>query len=277
MIKNNNFNESKIINKQVLIGFLVISITLLLGYTIETIKGSRTITYLLTFSLLLLFPIIVVCILYKKNPTNKIIRHIFSSAFSLFYIFLIFTDTTNLAFLFALPVLTVFTLYKDWKFSLKIGIGTTLVNCIYVIYNALHTTITALDIANYEIQIACVVLTSAFMVIASKTINDIFEQKLSVIKEQNAKQNLILNNTMTIASKISDDITNITAEAKSMEKQSLVSKNAMEEISTGTNEVVSNIQSQLEMGSNINTLISDAKDLANNIKDKFQSTKINTD
>ena len=277
MINNNNFSEAKIINKRVLLGFLTISLTLFLSFIIETLKDSRTITYLAVFSFLLFSPFIISCILYKKNSANKMIKHIIACGFGVFYIFSIFTAFSPLTFLFALPMLTVLTLYKDWRFSLRIGIGTTLINCISVIYSILHTTITALDIANYEIQIACVVLTATFMVIASKTINDIFEQKLSIIKEQSVKQNLILNNTMTIASKISEDIKNIATEAKSMEKQSLVSKNAMEEISTGTNEVVCNIQDQLEMSSNINSLITDATDLAINIKDKFQSTKINTD
>jgi len=277
MIKNDDFSEAEIITKRVLLGFSTISTTLFLAFMLEFFRGTKSLTYILIFDILLLSPLLLSYIVYKKNHESKIIRGIISFGFGLFYTFCLFSSNNAFTFVFLLPMLTVLTLYKDWKYSVKIGITATILNCTYVIHKILNTVPTTLDISNYEIQIACIVLTSIFMTIASKTISEIFDQKLSVINEQNSKQKLVLDNTIAITSRISDHIKKITAEAKSMEKQSLVSKNAMEEISTGTNEVVSNIQSQLEMSSNINNLIVNATDLANNINDKFESTKTNTD
>ena len=130
--------EKSLINKVAILCHTVIVIVLMLAYALEVFKGSRTIGYYAVFSILAAVPVIIEWILYKNNPSQKIIQHILGFGYSAFYIFVIFTTTDLTAFTYAIPMYLIIMLYSDVRYCIAISSGGFIVNLIYTIIQAVN-------------------------------------------------------------------------------------------------------------------------------------------
>lgn len=63
--------EKMKVNKSLLIGWAVLVVVLLLAYTVEFIKGERTLIYYIVFILLDIVPFIVTFLLYRQNNESS--------------------------------------------------------------------------------------------------------------------------------------------------------------------------------------------------------------
>ena len=70
------YSEKAYINHMTILGHTIIVTVLFLAYTLELIKGSRTIGYYTVFSLLAVVPVIAEYVIYQKQPESSFIRHV---------------------------------------------------------------------------------------------------------------------------------------------------------------------------------------------------------
>lgn len=64
------YSEKAYINHMTILGHTIIVTVLFLAYTLELIKGSRTIGYYTVFSLLAVVPVIAEYVIYQKQPES---------------------------------------------------------------------------------------------------------------------------------------------------------------------------------------------------------------
>lgn len=269
-------NEKNIINKQVMLSYEIIGIVLSISYVLEVVRGNRTLEYMAVILALLWVPIIGGILSFKKNSETDNVQHWIALGYGLFYTVTLFTSTSNIAFAFVVPMLAVITIFRNWKYCLEVGLAAVFVNIAYVIYCIVKVGATASVLADYEIQIASVLLTTIFISLAAKTISDIFNAKMKMIANEKDAQEAVLKQIVTATNNLFEQIEKIHNESKAMEEQSLQTKTAIDDIASGTLEVANNVQTQLSMSQNITKLTTATNDLVEDIRDRFVGTKENT-
>lgn len=153
-------------------------------------------------ALLAAVPVIAEFLLYKRNPASRVIKHVVGCTYALFYVIIVATTTNEFAFVYAMPMFVVVTLYSDFWYSMALGIGAVLVNLIFVFINHPNG-ITVEETAKVEIQIAVILLVGVYSAFSSKILKSISEQKMQALdKEKEGIRNLL-----ETVMRISEDMT----------------------------------------------------------------------
>lgn len=168
---------NKLINKNTLSCWIIISTILLGAYLVEVIKGTRTVTYILFFALFTIVPIFVTYLFYKKTDKKNLnMKYFFVIGYMFFYTFSLFTAKTNLIYTYIFPMASVLVAYCDSKLifqmfsyiifinSVKIGIQSIPSASFFLENSATNPNMI------YEIQIAGLVLTGLFLSKSCKVI-----------------------------------------------------------------------------------------------------------
>lgn len=166
----NQFSEKTYINKIAIIGHASISAVLVLAYAAELAKKARTLGYYLFFVLLCLLPVIIEYILYRRKKENPSIPIVMCVSYSIMYLFTLFTTHSTFAYTYMFPLFMVIILYMDMRMCLGIFLVTLLGNIGFVAYRAITVGYEASQIADVEIQIASILLTGIFMIVAGKAV-----------------------------------------------------------------------------------------------------------
>lgn len=213
---------------------------------------------------------------YRYNDETTKIKHIVPIGYGIFYTFTLFTAKSSIAFVYALPLMTAITLYKDTKYCFKVGTAATLVNIAYVVKCLSTGAVDQAKIDDYEIVVTCLALVTTFMTLTVKTINEIFESKMTLLQEEQSKMQQILDQVISVKDSIRGQMNELHEEALVMEEKSNKSSSAVEQIANGTGDVTENIQNQLQMSNTINELTQETGALVETMRERFHSTKDNT-
>lgn len=194
------------INKNLMMGWLVIVAVLFVAYCGEVLKGERTIRYLIAFMLATALPAFGCLYMYRKEPDKATLRYYIVVGYFVMYLFSILTGSTSMVFSYILPLLSLLVLYHQPKLIVITGIASLIVNGISIavkIYNG-QMTLTASKDA--EIQIALLVLCFGGSFLATRLYDEITEQNkayLKMLDEKNKQiQKMTLQTIATIANTI---------------------------------------------------------------------------
>ncbi|MDR2889521.1 MAG: methyl-accepting chemotaxis protein [Lachnospiraceae bacterium] len=151
------FKESG--NKKARSVWLVLSIVLTGAYALEVIKGLRDLNYFMIFLLMCWVPFFVgMAVLKIKGTGADAYRYIAALGFGIFYTFILVTTTSHLAFVYILPMSSMFILYKNRNFILMCGVGQVILVALSIVIRMMSGQNTANDITQYEIQVAATLL-----------------------------------------------------------------------------------------------------------------------
>lgn len=172
-----NIKYNKMVNKNTLSCWTIISIVLILSYILEIFKGLRTIQYVVFFSAMTIIPLIITFIINKiQNGIDTNIRYFMVVGYLIFYTFAIITSNNILTFVYIFPMIFILSAYCDKKLIIYTHIYVILINVLLVIYKLVILKEIIIKIENrqlitfYEIQIACILLSSLFIYKTSKLI-----------------------------------------------------------------------------------------------------------
>ncbi len=259
------WNEKQTVNKVVLQCYGTLIAVLFLAYLAEAVKGNRTLGYIALFDLFLLGPFVVTCFAYRKNKENLNLRHYVGLGYGVLYLFVLMTSITKISFVYVIPIIFVLTLYRDWKYILRIGCLAVAVNIIYMIYYLKKISNTAADITEFEIVIAALALISAFAVITTQLLLEINRRSLAVLEEKEKTQSSVYQNVMEIADHLYENSSSISEQSKHVGESATATKTSIEDIVSGTAETAENIQRQMEMTEGIRGLIENMTELSNQV------------
>ena len=267
------FSEKQLVNQRFLVCYGSVIGILLLAYIGEYIKGNRTPGYLAVFCTIMMIPFLACMILYfVKNKESAAIKYIGMGGYLILYAYAMFTSDSIIAFVYILPMLTAITLFQNGKFSLGAGSLSVAINVFYIVEEVGNGRADSSSIINYEIALAAVLLVDVFCIVSSRNLERISNFKMVQISEEKEHTGEILENMTSTTGELIEKITAIDAQSKDMESQGENSKNAIEEIVTGANDLAQTIQKQLEMTENIGVQTDNAVQISDRISEKFQTT-----
>lgn len=266
------WSEKGYVNRAALCCHMVIIVVLLAAYMVEVLKGSRTTGYYALFAVMALIPIVAEWIIYTKNKSSEVIRHIMGFGYSALYIFVIFTTNSKTAFVYAIPMFFVITLYSDVKYCASICIGGFLCNVLDIVYKSKTIGYDATEIADVEIRLALMALVGIYVVVATVVLKKVNDAKLEQIAEEKEKTTDLLDSIMRTSGSM---ISNIEKAAERMERlgESVGEiSNSMEEVSAGSNATAESVKLQMHNTQQIQQHIEKVQNASGDIGEKLQDT-----
>ncbi len=266
-------NEKTKVNKALLTGWGVVNLILFLAYLLEFLKGARTFGYLVIFLLIAAIPYVAGVILYRIDQESGKLRYIVAYGYVLFYIFVLLTSDTILVFTYVLPILSLLMLCNDVNLLVGFAITSVIGNVISIVYNITKSESVSADImADYEIQIAAILLCMVLTIVATKVSAQINQFKINQLKEREDKQNEMLHAIQEVAQNISIHTHEITGSMGQITASAVTTTSSMQEVASSSAQTAESIQEQLEKTSQIQEHIETAVTIASGIMDLTQKT-----
>ena len=114
-----------------------------------------------------------------------------------------------------------------------------------MIYLVVSGRLQAQDITNAEIIFACLILTSVFAVMTAKKIGLINNANIVKAQEEKEQSEVLLKNTLAVAASITENIGNVVTETESLKDAIEQTRIAMDDLSSGANEVAEAMEEQM--------------------------------
>lgn len=194
------------INRSLVYGWMLIVVILFISYTLEVVKGERTLSYLLVFSLVTVAPALLILILYLRQPDRYRLRYEIVIGYFIMYIFVMITGSTTLVFCYILPMLSLLVLYHQPRIILYTGIASMLLNIISITMRVNRGEITSHNSKEVEIQLALLFLCFLGSFLATRLYDEIHkknEEYTTMLTERNDEiQRMTMQTIMTIANTI---------------------------------------------------------------------------
>ena len=194
----------KRLNRSMVIGWLLITLILLVTYTVEVIKGGRDIPYLLFFIAVTVLPALVDLLLYLKKPDMKNLCYYVVIGYFVMYVFVLITGKSILVCTYILPMLSLLVLYHRPKLILGTGVLSLIANIVVIpkFYDPEYND----GMGNsdvIEMQLGLIILSFVGSFIAARIYDRITKKNdeyLERLNEQNEKiQNMTVQTITTVA------------------------------------------------------------------------------
>lgn len=273
MEKDSVFDGASAMNRVAVACHFVIVAVLELAYLMEVVKGSRTVVYYLVFSLVAIMPVAIEFVLYRKEPDNLRLRHVIGIAYCLFYLFVVFTTVNVIAFTYIIPICLVLVLYSDVRLCAWVSGAGLAINIVFLAWQGVTGGILAEDLATYEIRVALLALVAVFLCLSTKTLAKINASKLQELDREKENVAALLDKVMRISGQMSEGILDVAEQMKQLGEAVSETRNAMQEVSTGTNETAQSIQNQLGKTEEIQNHIGQMADVMGTITQRMAETK----
>lgn len=262
-------------NMTAIIGVSIMDIVLALAYVLEVVKGARDIVSYGIIASLCILPIILAIVIYLKSPASRVIRYIYAGGFALLYAYIMLTSTSALTFCYILVIYSVLMVYEDFTLNLGLGVFGFLVNIVDIILTAVTTGLSAEQITNAEITIACIVLNCFFAVLALRKVSTIGAANARKADAQREQSEKLLQTTLAVAATITDNIEVAVGETERLNAAMNVTQESMEMLTAGTNDTVEAITAQQQSTSQINDYIREVETATNQIVQQLENTESN--
>jgi len=258
-------NAEKSRNKSALIAVCILNIVLAAAYFLEVVKGSQTLFQYLPTLALCVVPTIISIIVYCVNKSSKLLRYVSVIGFAALYTYILFTTTSELCFCYMIVFFVVVIIYSDIKFSIALGIYSVLINVLVIVRNAVTVGLSEEEIANAEIVIACLLLTSIFSVISVAKIAMINKANMNKSLDEKDQTKVLLDKTLEAANSINKNILEACVEADVLKDSIDATQHAMENLTEGTNDAAIAISNQQKSTEEINKYVLEVEGSTNRI------------
>ena len=267
------YSEKAYINHMTILGHTIIVTVLFLAYTLELIKGSRTIGYYTVFSLLAVVPVIAEYVIYQKQPESSFIRHVIGIGYSVLYLFAIFTTHSVTPFVYAFPMFMVIILFMDVRFCILICVGAILGNVAYIAYYAVSIGYHAEEIPDLEIRVAALLLTGIFMVMSTVAVKKVNGEKLKIMEQQAQENATLLENVLGTSNSMVSGIGEVVEKMKHMGESVTHIRESMNQVSAGSTETAESVMAQMLRTEQIQQHIVNVKESTAGIEQNMAETE----
>ncbi|MGN1146846.1 MAG: methyl-accepting chemotaxis protein [Lachnospiraceae bacterium] len=266
-----NLSDVARVNKTAILCHGIIDSVITLAYLVEVIKGSRSIPYFLLIALLAMAPIAVEAVLYRKNSDATAIKHVMAWCYVLLYAVAVFTTNSLLPFTYILPMLAVVTLYSDPGYCLRLSASAFLVNVADVVYKAITVGFASEELPDVEIRLLLTLLVSIFVVLSTRVLKQINENKRQQLEAEKEKIERLLQEVMRLSGELSEGIEQVDEHMSVLDTSTEKMGSAMEEVNAGTMETAESVQNQLLRTEEIQKLIDEVRDASEHIMEGMET------
>lgn len=240
----NKTNADASRNKTALLGVTIMNLVICVAYVVEVVKGARSIGSFAILAATCIVPIIAAVAFFLRKKDAFPIRLILGFGFLLFYGYIMFTTKTDMPFCYVLVAVSIFIVYADHKFSIMIGSVAFAINLGVLIKKIVTTGLTAEQLTNTEIMLACVLLCCLFSVLATKKITEIGQAGTYKADSEKEQSDKLLETTLAVATTITESIEEAVGETESLNQAIGATQQSMEDLSSGTNDTMEAIMEQ---------------------------------
>lgn len=265
-------NETGYINKVAIGGHITLDTVLLISYLVEFLKGSRTLSYFLIVAAFMIIPVVVELVIYFKKKDAVCIRHILAVAYGLFYLFAMFTTNSVTTFVFILPFFVLLTVYSDLQYGMTIAFCGIFSNIAWVIWQALTVGIPSNEMPDVEIRLACMIISSVFLYVSTKTVKKINDNKIHLVEAQQEKNQILVDHIVKTSGNMVDEIHEASDKMGILADSMTKIHDSMDEVSKGSNETAQAVQMQLQRTEQIQDRIARVKDATGGIEESAKNT-----
>ncbi len=265
-------NADRSRNKTAMIGIIIMNLILVVAYLLEVLKGARTIGSYIAITAFAILPSILTIIIYLKAPGARLIRYIMGTGFLILYGNIMFTTINDMPFCYIIVVLSILIVYVDVQLSVGMGLIALLINIGVIVRRAVTVGLTAENITNAEIIIACIVLVCLFSVLAIKKVEEIDKANIDKADIEKEQADKLLQTTLSVAGSITENIVIATEEAGQLSEAISSTQQAMEELTKGTNDAADAIGEQQQSTDKINEHIHQVEDATATIVEELGKT-----
>lgn len=194
------------LNKNLIFGYALIALVLVIGYSVEILKHTREVEYLILFSLFALIPLAVCIFIYRLFPGDSRFHYWVLFCYFSTYMIALFMGKSGLEFTYILPILALLMLYHCPNLILYTGVATMIVNMIQTIIRFAHGEINIINSRNVEIQYLLLILCFTGSYVSSfmyQKVHNKNEEYTKALDERNQQiQDMTLQTIETIANTI---------------------------------------------------------------------------
>ena len=259
-------------NSKVLLINSLLSLFLIVGYIVELIKGLRTPVYVILFTVLVIIPITVAFIVYKRNKESSRIKYITLIGYFIAYLFVMFSTDRTLVYVYLFPIILMYFLYFDIKLMVTSCSVVFITNLVRIVLSIVNGHNEASLITDYTIQFASVVLFSVSLVLATKLSNTYNEENVNSTKIEKDKQEAILKDVLKSASILDSNSKEVYRIVGELASSTETVNTSVGEIAMGISNTAENIQNQSEMTGTIQDIIINTSDLSKKMDELSQQS-----
>ena len=251
-MEHNEEFYAKSSNKKAMAVWIVIGIVLTIAYTIEVIKGSRTVPYYFTFLAFCWIPFIIGLIILKiKGAGTWLYKYIIAIGYGAFYTFVLMTTNTTLTVMYILPVVSMLTLYKNRNLIIQCGIVNIFILAAYIVKCVMSGMTAPNNITDYEIQVAVIILCYMGYILSINHLNFVDGSMLSSIKDNLARVVTTVEQVKVASTTVVDGVTVVRELSEENREGANNVVQSMEELA-GKNEILNQkVDSTMDMTQNI--------------------------
>ena len=270
--KNGKLVEKQYINKAAITCHFIVEAVLAVAYLAEFLKGARTIGYFAILFSIIVFTSAPEILVYRKNPESGKIRHFLGFGYGILYLFAMFTSDNSLTFVYVFTIYMVITLFSDVRYCVNVSLCGVGANIVDIAYRALTVGYTKEQLAEVEIRIGSTILISAFLIISTYVLQRVNQAKLKEIQTEKEKTSELLESVMNISSQMIENVEQASGKMQVLGESVDGIKNAMQEVSAGSNETAESMQLQLSGTEQIQNQIGKVKAAAEDITKRLHET-----
>jgi len=264
--------DKALINIICISAYLMLCITVIIYKLIQVMLGMSGVIYLGMFALLLLVPLALACIAYRKEKASGMIKHFLGTGYAIFFVFAVFTETAPYTFTYIFPMLFICMAYSDLYYSLRCAFGGAIVMLIHMFYVEFNQEVVVIGTYDRVLIVVILALASFFIVSVSYLLMQINQRKVDIIEDEKEKASKILGQIIDISRTVTEAIEQVSREVEALETSTIETASAMEEVSEGTVSIVEAIQTQSVKTEEIKENVKHIDDTAEHISTNMHQT-----
>ena len=261
-------SENERINLLVFIFATLMDAFFVVGYLQDASVGNISWTYAIVVVAVVAVGLLINAVLYIRNHGSVALRHAVMVGYGVLYAVIMYGANSDLVFIAAFPMASIFILYFDFAFILRSSIGLIVINVAYVVRCVVNGKMNSgIDITTSTLilQLATVVLTMVVVCAITKLAAQLNSEKVSALTNQQ-KSETLLEEILHISKQVKENSSTAASLMEELQQSTVSTANALDEISTGNSSNAESIEQQTVMTSQIQEMITKTSNRSQGMK-----------
>ena len=252
-------SENERINLLVFIFATLMDAFFVVGYLQDASVGNISWTYAIIVVAVVAVGLLINAVLYIRNHGSVALRHTVMVGYGVLYAVIMYGANSDLVFIAAFPMASIFILYFDFAFILRSSIGLIVVN------GKMNSGID-ITTSTLILQLATVVLTMVVVCAITKLAAQLNSEKVSRALTNQQKSETLLEEILHISKQVKENSSTAASLMEELQQSTVSTANALDEISTGNSSNAESIEQQTVMTSQIQEMITKTSNRSQGMK-----------
>lgn len=245
-------------NKLVLIGTTIVAMFMLTGYLKESIEGTFPFWFGISASGMVIISLVINGIFYFRDHATPMLKRSAAYGYAVLYVFCLYIASNDLIYALIFPIASIFILYFDYKFMIRIAVGVSIINVAYIIRCIVQGHMASgaeVDVTTILLHLGTVIVTMGLICASTRLANLFNSKKLNtVLQHQESSENL-LQEVLKVSKKVKEESGSAADMVHELQTATASTATALEEIALGNGANAKSIEQQTIMTTRIQEMI----------------------